>query len=141
MSPSRTSTRFSISSGREDVEVVEHVAQVDDDAGAVAPFDRHLVDGLAVGDKVARRVQVRAHVVGGLDVLRVDAVFGFALDVLDLERRVERPERAVLVERLGEIVDFHGILLQKDEIGNSRLEIRDSGLVKKLIPAMRVRRH
>ena len=42
--------------------------------GPQQPLDRDLVDGLAVGDEVARRVEVRAHVVRGHDVLGVDAV-------------------------------------------------------------------
>src|SRR3990170_365035 len=52
-----------------------------------------------------------AHVIGGHDVLGVDAVLGLTLDVLDLEGGVERPKRGVLVEGLGEVVDSHGRLL------------------------------
>ena len=77
---------------REDVQVVQLVAQVHDHARPVAPLNRDLVNGLAVGHKVARRVQVRAHVVGGHDVLGVHPLLRFALDVFHLERRVERPE-------------------------------------------------
>ena len=49
---------------------------------------------------IEERVEVSAHVVGGHDVLRVDAVLGLALDVLDLERRIVRPEGHLLVQRL-----------------------------------------
>ena len=66
---------------------------------------------MPVGDEVARRVEVRAHVVRGLDVLRVHAVLGLALDVLHLERRVVRPERHLLVQRLRQVVDLHAALL------------------------------
>ena len=97
--------------GREDVELAEHVAQVHDHAVAVQPLQRDLIDGLALGDEVARRVQVRAHVVGGLDVLGIDPLFRLAFDVLDFEGRVERPEGDVLVEGLGEVVKLHCILL------------------------------
>jgi hypothetical protein len=83
--------------GREHVEIIELVAEVDDDTFAVEPVERELVDGLAIGDEVARRIQMRAHVIAGHDVLGVDAVLALALDVLDLEGRVERPERGVLV--------------------------------------------
>ena len=41
---------------------------------------------------MAWRIEVRPHVVRRHDVLRIDAVLDLALDVLDLERRVVRPE-------------------------------------------------
>ncbi len=65
---------------------------------------------LPVGDEMPRRVEVRAHVVRRHDVLRVDAVLGLALDVLHLERRIVRPERKLLVQRLRQIVDLHSWL-------------------------------
>lgn len=49
-----------------------------------------------------------AHVVGALNVLRVNAVLRLALEVLHFKGRIERPERAVLVQVLGEVVEFHG---------------------------------
>ncbi len=89
------------------VQVVEHVAQIDDNAGSVTPFDWNLIDCFAFGDKVTRRIEMRAHVIRCHDVLRVDALLRLALDVLDLERRIKGPERTILVEGLREIVDFH----------------------------------
>ena len=96
---------------REHIQLVQHVAEIDDDARAVEPFQRYLVDGLALGDEMAGRVQMRAHVVGGLDILGIDALFRLAFDVLDFEGWIERPERTVLVEGLGEVVKLHRVLL------------------------------
>ena len=91
---------------RVDLELAHRVTQVDDRRRPVEPLERDLVDGHAVGDEVARRVEVGAHVVRGHDVLRVDAVLGLALDVLDLERRVVGPERDFLIERLRQVVEL-----------------------------------
>ena len=77
---------------RVEAEFVHLVGQIDDHARTAQPLDRNLVDRHALRDEVARRIEVRAHVVRRLDVLRVDAVLGLALDVLHLERRVVRPE-------------------------------------------------
>src|SRR5436309_1127174 len=86
---------------------VDLAVQVHDHPGAAQPLERQLVDRLAGGDEMARRVEVRAHVVRGHDVLGVHAVLGFALDVLHFERRVIGPERGALVQRLREIVQLH----------------------------------
>jgi hypothetical protein len=92
---------------RVEPELVHLVAQIDDDAGAAQPFERQLVDRLSRGDEMAGRVDVRAHVIRRLDVLRVDAVLRLPLDVFHLEGRIVRPERAAFVERLRQIVEFH----------------------------------
>ena len=48
-----------------------------------------------------------AHMVGRLNVLRIDAMFGFALDVFNLKWRILRPKGEILVEWLRENVQFH----------------------------------
>ena len=90
----------------ENIELIEHVAQVDDHPRAVAPLERNLVDRSPAGDKVPGRIEVRAHVVRRHDVLGVDPMLRLPLDVLHLKRRIERPERHVLVERLREVIDL-----------------------------------
>ena len=92
---------------RVDGELVHLVAQIDDHARPAQPLDGISSIVMPAGDEVARRVEVRAHVVRRHDVLRVDAVLGLALDVLHLERRVVRPEGDLLVQRLRQVVDFH----------------------------------
>ena len=93
----------------ENIQVVQHIAQVHNDAGAIEPFQWQLVDGLAIGDKVLGRIQVGAHVVGGLDILGIDAMFRFALEVFHFKGRIEGPKRAVGIERLRKVVEFcHG---------------------------------
>src|SRR3990172_989177 len=78
--------------GPEKSHIIEHVAEVNDDAWTVTPFNRDLVNGLAFGHKMTRCIEVRAHMVRCLDILRVDPMLRFAFDVLHFKRRVEGPE-------------------------------------------------
>ena len=91
---------------RVEAELVHRVREIDERARTAEPLDRDLVDRHPGGHEVTGRIEMRAHVVRRHDVLRVDAVLGLALDVLHLERRVIRPEAALFVERLRQIVDL-----------------------------------
>ncbi len=81
--------------------IVEHVTQVNDHAWSVAPLDGNLVNGLAFGHKMARRIQMRAHVVRCLDILSVDSMLRFTFDIFHFKRWVEGPERTILIQVLG----------------------------------------
>lgn len=76
---------------------VSDITDVHDDPGAVELLQGDLVDGLASRNEVTGCVQVGSHVVGGHDVLGVDAVLGLSLDVLHLEGRVRGPEGSICV--------------------------------------------
>ena len=92
---------------RVDSQLAHLVAQVHDRARAAQPLERQFVNRFAGRHEMARRINVRPHVIGRHDVLRVDAMFCFALDVFHLKRRVIRPKRAPLVQGLRQVVDFH----------------------------------
>src|SRR5437764_15228406 len=50
--------------GAEQVELVQHVAQIHNHSRPKAPFNGNFVDGLAVRDKMARRIEASSHVIG-----------------------------------------------------------------------------
>jgi hypothetical protein len=52
-----------------------------------------------------------SHVVGRLDVLGIDSLFRLALDIFDFKGWIKWPEGTILIEVLGEVVDFHKGLL------------------------------
>ncbi len=52
-----------------------------------------------------------AHIVGRLNVLRIDAAFGFALDVFNLKWRILPPKGEILIDWLREIVQVLFLLL------------------------------
>src|SRR6266536_771598 len=85
----------------EKTEVVQHIAHINDHTRTVTPFNRDLVNRLAFGHKMPRRIEMCSHMVRCLDILRVDSMLRFTLDVLHLKRWIEGPERAILVEVLG----------------------------------------
>ena len=85
---------------REETYIVEHIAQVNDHSWSITPFNRDLVNRLAFSHKMPRRIEMCAHMVGCLNVLRVDAMLRFAFDVLHFKRWVKRSERTVLIEIL-----------------------------------------
>src|SRR6266498_2473783 len=92
--------------------IVQHIAHINDHTRTVTPFNRDLINRLAFGHKMPRRIEMCSHMVRCLDILRIDSMLRFPLDVFHLNRRVKRPERTILVEVLGKIVDFgHGELL------------------------------
>src|SRR6476661_5423741 len=91
--------------------VIQHVTQVNDHTRAVAPLNRDLVNRLAFGHKMTRCIEMCAHVIRRLNILRVDAMLRFALDVFHFKRWIKRPERTILIEVLRKVVDFHWFLL------------------------------
>src|SRR5687767_1624804 len=76
----------------EEAHIIEHVAQIYDHARAIAPLDGNLINCLAFSHKMTWRVEMRTHMVRRLDVLGIDSMLRFALDVLHFKRRIKRPE-------------------------------------------------
>src|SRR5215216_1085081 len=68
----------------EEPNIIEHVAQIDDHSRSIAPFNWNLINCFAFGNEMPRGIEVCAHMIGRLDVLRVDTVLRLALDVLHL---------------------------------------------------------
>src|SRR5260221_14729516 len=76
---------------RENANVIEHVTQVNDHTRSVTSFNGNLVNGFAFSYEMPRRIEMLAHMVRSLDVLRVDAMLRFAFDVLHLKWWIEGP--------------------------------------------------
>ena len=57
-----------------DIEIVQLIRQINDDARAVEPIHGDLIDSHPPGHKVTGRIEVGAHMVGRLNVLSVDAM-------------------------------------------------------------------
>src|SRR5687768_7352507 len=91
---------------REKSHIIKHIAEINDYPWTIAPLYRDLVYRLAFCHKMPRRIEVRAHMIRSLYVLRVNAMLRFAFDIFHLKRRIKGPKGTVLVQILREVVDF-----------------------------------
>ena len=57
-----------------DRKVAHLIPQVHDDSRTAEPFHRNLINRAAGGHEVPRCVEMGPHVIGGLDILRVDSM-------------------------------------------------------------------
>src|ERR1700752_3338468 len=87
--------------GSEKTYIIEHIAQIHDYTRSVTPLNGNLVNCFAFGHKVPRRIEVRSHVIRSLNILRINSMLRFALDVLHFKWRIKGPERAISIEVLG----------------------------------------
>src|SRR6266540_4331223 len=78
--------------GGEEAEVVKHIAQVHDNSRSVAPLDGNLVNRFPFRHKMPRRIEMCTHVVGSLNILRVNPLLRLALDIFHFKRWIEGPK-------------------------------------------------